>query len=142
MWTHIEETADFKFLATLVCERPRLRLHDDSQPLRSARLGKFLRQHGHVCTGEFYDVIRLTIDKGGLTRRIDADSTNFTRFPREQRRFEIPTSQALPSLLSKSEAPFRLWSGGGEKPCNLALDVAGPYPPDFGCLRSSGHRKN
>ena len=120
-----------EFIITLIYERSRIRLHEGKQALIRARLGKRMRLHGLACLADYCDFLRLPGNQEEITHLVDALTTNFTNFLREQDHFQFLTDQALPALLGRSRRRFHLWSAAcatGEEPFSLAFYLDEKYP--------------
>jgi chemotaxis protein methyltransferase CheR len=62
---------------------------------------------------------------------IDALTTNFTNFLREEDHFKFLVEQALPAILPKGAKKFRLWSAAsssGEEPYTIGIYLSEYYP--------------
>jgi len=123
MPTQIESATDYEFIINLVYERCRIRLHDGKQQLIKARLGKRMRALGIATLSEYCDYLRRGADDGELTHMVDALTTNFTNFLREQDHFDFLVKTALPALVNDRKQ-FKVWSAAcatGEEPYTLAF---------------------
>lgn len=126
-----QEAADFEFIIALVYERSRIRLHDGKQSLIRARLGKRVRHLQFKTLGEYCDYLRNTGDEEEITHLVDALTTNFTNFLREEDHFQFLVREGLPSVLPSGQRRFNVWSAAcstGEEPYSLALYLAEHYP--------------
>jgi chemotaxis protein methyltransferase CheR len=129
------ETAACQYIAGLVYDRCRIRLHDGKDALIKARLGKRMRKHGFAGIAEYCDFLRTRGDEEEFTRVIDALTTNFTNFLREEEHFEFLVRQALPAVLPKGRKQFHIWSAAsssGEEPYSIGLYLSEHYPPASG----------
>ncbi|MFA6545362.1 MAG: protein-glutamate O-methyltransferase CheR [Limisphaerales bacterium] len=129
------EAADFDYLIKLVYERSRIRLHDGKEALIRSRLGKRMRHHGFETLGQYCDYLRRGGDEGEITHLIDALTTNFTNFLREERHFEFMVRQGIPGRLAQGQRKFRVWSAPcatGEEPYSIAMYLSEHFPPDQG----------
>jgi chemotaxis protein methyltransferase CheR len=125
-----ESEQDFDFIIDLVYQRSRIRLHAGKKPLIRARLGKRLRARGLASISEYCDYLRSGRDEGEITALIDALTTNFTHFLREEKHFEYVVKDALPQLLKKQKS-FRVWCAAcatGEEPYTLAMYFNESFP--------------
>jgi chemotaxis protein methyltransferase CheR len=124
-----------QFIADLVYDRCRIRLHEGKDALIQARLGKRMRKHGFAGLPEYCDYLRTEADEEELTTVIDALTTNFTSFLREADHFKFLVEQALPSLAPKTGKTFRIWSAAsssGEEPYTIGFYLSDYYPPALG----------
>ena len=120
------------YIADLIYDRCRIRLHDGKDALIKARLGKRIRKHGFPGLVEYCDFLRTRADEGELTNVVDALTTNFTNFLREADHFPFLVEQALPSLLREGKKKFHVWSAAsssGEEPYTLGFYLFEHYPP-------------
>ena len=120
-----------EFIITLIYQRSRIRLHDGKQALIRARLGKRMRHHGCACLADYCDLLQSTGGHEEITHVVDALTTNFTNFLREEDHFQFLVDKALPALLGKSRRKFHLWSAAcasGEEPFSLAFYLDEKYP--------------
>ena len=124
-----EEANDF--IISLIYERSRIRLHEGKQALIKARLGKRMRHLGCECLADYCDHLRSPAGQEEITHVVDALTTNFTHFLREEDHFQFLVDQALPTLLGRSRRKFHLWSAAcasGEEPFSLAFYLDEKYP--------------
>ena len=121
--------AEFGKISRLVYEQCGINLNDGKKELVKARLGKRIRK-GHF--GSFRDYYQAVVrDQSGreLVHLLDAISTNFTFFFREQDHFSYLRSEVLPGLLEKKRnngKTLRFWSAGcssGEEPYSIAITL-------------------
>jgi chemotaxis protein methyltransferase CheR len=120
-----------EFIIALIYERSRIRLHDGKQALIKARLGKRMRHHGCACLADYCEYLQRPGSGEELTHVVDALTTNFTNFLREEDHFQFLVDQALPALLGRSRRKFQLWSAAcasGEEPFSLAFYLDEKYP--------------
>ncbi len=119
-----------EFIISLVYERSRIRLHDGKYALIKARLGKRTRLHGCACLADYCDLVRGSGSEEEIGHVVDALTTNFTSFLREEDHFRFIVDQALPKLLGRGRK-FRVWSAAcasGEEPYSLAFFLDTKYP--------------
>jgi len=135
MKANVAEAEACQFIANLVYDRCRIRLHEGKDALIKARLGKRMRKHGSAGLAEYCDFLRTRADEEEITRVIDALTTNFTNFLREEDHFKFLVEQALPSVLPKGKKKFRVWSAAsssGEEPYTIGFYLSEYYPPALG----------
>lgn len=114
-----------------VYERSRIRLHDGKEPLIRARLGKRLRALGMGCLGEYTKHLENSGDEAEFTRLVDALTTNYTHFLREEDHFRFLVETAIPSVTTGTQRSFRVWSAAcatGEEPWSLAVYLSEYFP--------------
>ena len=124
-----EEACDF--IIALIYERSRIRLHEGKQALIKARLGKRMRLQGFACLSDYCEYLQSPAGHDEVTHAVDALTTNFTNFLREEDHFRFLVDTALPTLLGKSRRKFHLWSAAcasGEEPFSLAFYLDDKYP--------------
>ena len=124
-----EDACDF--IIALIYERSRIRLHGGKQALIKARLGKRMRHHSFACLADYCDFLQSSAGHEEVTHAVDALTTNFTNFLREEDHFQFLVNQALPGLLGKGRRKFHLWSAAcasGEEPFSLAFYLDEKYP--------------
>lgn len=125
------ETEACRYIATLVYDRCRIRLHDGKEALIQSRLGKRIRAHGFQSLPQYCEFLRTRADEDEFTQVIDALSTNFTHFLREPEHFKVMTETALPAVLTGRSKKFSIWSAAsssGEEPYSIAFHLAEKYP--------------
>jgi chemotaxis protein methyltransferase CheR len=123
-----------QYIANLIYERCRIRLHEGKDSLIKARLGKHMRRHGFATLAEYCRFLE-TADDAELTKVIDSLTTNFTNFLREEDHFKFLVQQALPSLLVKNKKEFRIWSAAsssGEEAYSIGIYLSEHYPAEAG----------
>ena len=128
------EADAYSYIIRLVYDRCRVRLHDGKKELIRARLGKRMRKHGFE-TLEDYCSFLTTAGEDEVTEVVNALTTNFTSFLREEDHLQFMVRQALPSLLTKGVRRFKVWSAAcasGEEPCSIAFYLWEHYPPASG----------
>jgi chemotaxis protein methyltransferase CheR len=124
-----------QYIADLVYDRCRIRLHDGKDALIKARLGKRMRKYGFTALPQYCDFLRTEGDEAELTMVIDALTTNFTNFLREADHFKFLVEQALPSVLPKGGKKFHVWSAAsssGEEPYTIGFYLSEHFPPALG----------
>ncbi len=124
-----------RFIADLIYERCRIRLHDGKDALIKARLGKRMRKHGFAELADYCEFLRTQPDDEEMTCVVDALTTNFTNFLREPDHFTFLVDQVLPSIVPPGRKKFDIWcaaSSSGEEPYSIALYLAERYPPASG----------
>jgi chemotaxis protein methyltransferase CheR len=120
-----------EFIIALIYERSRIRLHEGKQALIKARLGKRMRLLGCACLADYCELLQSPGNHEEITHAVDALTTNFTNFLREEDHFQFLVDQALPALLGRNRRKFHLWSAAcasGEEPFSLAFYLDEKYP--------------
>jgi chemotaxis protein methyltransferase CheR len=116
----------FQALRKLAYERAGIALRENKQSLMSARIAKRMRSLGLASEGEYLDY--LLADRGGdeMVQFLDAISTNFTSFFREDEHFRMLDHEAR-QWADSGARRVRLWcaaSSTGEEPYTLAMTLA------------------
>lgn len=126
-----EEAQAFEYIISLVYARSGIRLHEGKQHLIRARLAKRMRHHGHGTLADYCDFLEKSGDEDEITQVVDALTTNFTNFLREEDHFKFLVQTALPSLLGSTQKQFSIWSAAcstGEEPYSIAFYLMEYYP--------------
>ncbi len=126
------ESEAYEYIIDLIYERCRINLHDGKEQLIKARLGKRMRHHGIESLADYCDFLRTQADEDEFTRVVDALTTNFTNFLREEDHFQFMVQKALPAVLAKRQRRFQVWSAAsssGEEPYSIAMYLAEHFPP-------------
>jgi chemotaxis protein methyltransferase CheR len=129
------ETEACEFIIGLIYSRCRIRLHQGKVHLIKARLGKRLRRHGFDTLLQYTNFLKLSADEGEITAAVDALTTNFTQFLREEEHFRCMVQEALPELIAPGRKRFSVWSAAcatGEEPYSVAFYLAEHYPLEQG----------
>ncbi|HEX3799602.1 MAG TPA: protein-glutamate O-methyltransferase CheR [Verrucomicrobiae bacterium] len=119
-----------KYIIHFIYERCRIRLHAGKEALIKARLGKRIRHLGFSTLAEYCDFLRTRGDDEEFTRVVDALTTNFTNFMREEEHFKFLVEKALPAMLRPGEKKFHVWSAAsssGEEAYTAAFYLAEHY---------------
>jgi chemotaxis protein methyltransferase CheR len=120
-----------RFIVSLVYERSRVQLNEGKQALIRARLGKRMRALHCATLADYCDQIRSTHDDNEITHVVDALTTNFTSFLREEDHFRFLVEKALPERLGRQRRRFQIWSAAcasGEEPYSLAFYLDAAFP--------------
>jgi chemotaxis protein methyltransferase CheR len=124
-----------QYIARLVYDRCRIRLHHGKDALIKARLGKRMRKHGFAGLAEYCDFLRTRGDEAEMTGVIDALTTNFTNFLREAEHFKFLVEQALPPAPPAGGKKIRIWSAAsssGEEAYTIGFFLSEHCPPVLG----------
>jgi chemotaxis protein methyltransferase CheR len=130
-----DEPAAFEYIINLIYQRCGIRLHEGKQELIRARLGKRIRHHGFHSLPDYCDFLQHSADEDEMTQVVDALTTNFTHFLREEDHFKFLVNQALPSLGLGSQKRFKVWSAAcatGEEPYSIGFYLSEFFPPTAG----------
>lgn len=131
MRTSLSEAKAFDYIISLIYDRTRIRLHDGKQHLIRSRLGKRMRAHGIESFEDYCHFLQTSADEDELVHVVDALTTNFTNFLREQDHFDFMVDRALPAVLPAGRNNFRVWSAAcatGEEPYSIAFYLAERFP--------------
>jgi chemotaxis protein methyltransferase CheR len=126
-----QEAAAYEYIIQLIYERCRIKLHEGKEPLIKARLGKRMRHHGIESLVEYCGFLRTQADENEFTLVVDALTTNFTNFLREEEHFRFMVQEGLPAVLPKGQHRFHVWSAAsssGEEPYTIAMYLAEHFP--------------
>ncbi|HEY1174268.1 MAG TPA: protein-glutamate O-methyltransferase CheR [Verrucomicrobiae bacterium] len=126
-----EDASDYAYIIDLIYERSGIRLHEGKKPLIRARLGKRMRALGIEDLGTYCDHLRSREGENELTHTVDALTTNFTSFLREEQHFKTLVNEALPSVIKPGQKAFKVWSAAcstGEEPYSIAIYLAEHFP--------------
>lgn len=107
----------------LVYARAGITLGDSKQALVQARLAKRLRTLGLSNYDEYMDVLAGPGADEEIVHLLDAISTNFTSFYRDEKHFELLT-EIVKSAVVSGKRRFRLWCAAaatGEEPYTLSM---------------------
>jgi chemotaxis protein methyltransferase CheR len=129
------EAEALQYISTLIYERCGICLHEGKHELIKARLGKRLRHYGLANLGEYCDLLRSNADDSEIAQAVDALTTNFTHFLREEDHFKFLVTQALPLTCEAGQKRFRIWSAAcatGEEPYSIGFYLNEYFPPAAG----------
>jgi chemotaxis protein methyltransferase CheR len=129
------EVEAFQYIIDFIYERCRIRLHGGKETLIKARLGKRIRHHGFSGLTEYCDYLKTSGDEEEFTLVVNALTTNFTNFLREEEHFKFLVKTALPSVLAPGARKFQVWSAAsssGEEPYTIAFYLAESHPLAMG----------
>ena len=129
------ETRACQYIIDLIYKRSGIRLHEGKEALIRARLGKRVRHLGLADLSEYCAYLQQEGTGEEMVRVVDALTTNFTSFLREEAHFKYLVEQALPALVPSPTTKIRIWcaaSSTGEEPYSIALFLAEHYPPAKG----------
>jgi chemotaxis protein methyltransferase CheR len=124
-----------RYIIDFIYERCRIRLHDGKEALIRARLGKRMRHLGFTGLPQYCEHLRAAGTEEEFTHVVNALTTNFTNFLREEDHFKFLVETALPTVLPPGEKRFRVWSAAcssGEEPYSIAFYLTDRYPPAAG----------
>ncbi len=124
-----------EYIITLIYERCRIKLHEGKEALIRARLGKRMRHFGFNSLASYCDYLRNQAGDEEFTRVVDALTTNYTNFLREEEHFHFLVETALPAVLSPGQKKIRIWSAAsssGEEPYTIAFYLAERFSPAQG----------
>jgi chemotaxis protein methyltransferase CheR len=131
----ITEAEALQYISTLIYERCGICLHEGKHELIKARLGKRLRHYGLTCLSEYCELLQSKTDSSEIAQVVDALTTNFTHFLREEDHFKFLVTQALPLTCEAGHKRFRVWSAAcatGEEPYSIGFYLNEYYPPVAG----------
>jgi len=130
---------EFQQIRQLAYEKFGLDLKDGKEELVSARLGKKIRDANFRSFRQYVEHVLSDETGEALISMIDALTTNFTSFFREQAHFQFLRRNVLPSLRTRQR--IEIWSAAcstGEEPYSLAFslldELAGATRPSISIL--------
>jgi chemotaxis protein methyltransferase CheR len=115
---------EFQDIRQLAYQRFGLDLKPGKEELVSARLGRKIREGGFGSYREYLDSVLADRTGESLIALIDALTTNFTSFFREQAHFDFVRETVIPALRDKSS--IEVWCAAcstGEEPYSLAFTL-------------------
>jgi chemotaxis protein methyltransferase CheR len=129
------EDDDFRFIVKVVHDRAGIALTSKKRAMVYARLSRRIRELGLT---NFRDY-RLRLEDGGneeeMGALVNALTTNYTKFFREDHHFAHLTEEMIPALLRQSQATgrrrLRIWSAGcssGEEAYSIAMTLRHNFP--------------
>jgi chemotaxis protein methyltransferase CheR len=124
-----------KFVVDFVYDRSRIRLHDGKEALIRSRLSKRMRERGCETLAQYCEFLQTKATADELTHVMDALTTNFTNFLREEAHFKFMLDVALPSMLLPRQKQFNIWSAAsssGEEAYSMAFYLMEKYPEHAG----------
>ncbi len=109
-------TKDFNLISELVYNKCGINLQEGKKELVKSRLSKVLREKKIDTFHQYYKILVNDSSGDEIITMIDAISTNFTSFFREQKHFDFLNSNIFPRLkkniyLKKNDS-IRIWSAG------------------------------
>ncbi len=131
MRTVSDDQSAIQYIIDLIYERSRIRLHEGKEPLIRARLGKRMRLHGYGSLGEYCAFLQHGADEDEIGHVVDALTTNFTHFLREEDQLRFLVEKALPSRPGHATRRFSIWSAGcatGEEPYSMTFFLDEFFP--------------
>lgn len=123
------------YIIELVRRRSGICLHHGKDALIQARLGKRVRRLGLPGLPQYCEFLRREADEDEIASVVEALTTHFTSFLREESHFRFLVEQALPRLLRPGEKRIHIWSAAsstGEEPYSAAFYLAEHFPPAAG----------
>jgi chemotaxis protein methyltransferase CheR len=127
MRSAIAEREACRYISRLIQERCGVQIHHSKEALIRSRLGKRMRHHGLTSLPAYCDFLRKQEDGEELKRVVDALTTHFTHFLREQEHFQFLVEEALPTTPRSADGIFHVWSAAsssGEEAYTMAFYLA------------------
>jgi chemotaxis protein methyltransferase CheR len=125
-----------RYISQLIHDCCGIQIHHSKEALIKSRLGKRIRHHGLTSLPAYCDFLRNQDDGQELTRVVDALTTHFTGFLREQDHFQFMIEHALPSSPKPPDGQFHVWSAAsssGEEAYTSAFYLAEHSEANPGC---------
>lgn len=126
-----DEQEAIDYIVQLIYARTHIRLHSGKEPLIRARLGKRQRALALVDLASYARYLQTSGDEGEITAAVDALTTNFTHFLRENDHFRFLVDTIIPELTGGVPGTIRLWSAAcatGEEPFTMAFYLEEHFP--------------
>jgi chemotaxis protein methyltransferase CheR len=120
-----------EFVISLIYERAHIRLQPCKESLIRARLGKRQRALALPTLAAYCNYLDTGNDEQELTHAVDALTTNFTHFLREEDHFRFLAERAIPEMTAGTRQPIRIWSAAcatGEEPYSIAFYLDEAFP--------------
>jgi chemotaxis protein methyltransferase CheR len=133
------ESTTLRMFCELAYAKAGIALNASKEPLLAARLAKRLRALGLSSEKEYLKVLSGADGERELVNFLDAISTNFTSFFREEQHFQT-LAATVSAWVSEGRRKLRFWScaaSTGEEPYSMAIvvqDAIGSAPVDFRIL--------
>jgi chemotaxis protein methyltransferase CheR len=122
---------EFEKIRRLAYDKFGLDLRSGKEELVSARLRKKVHARGLRTFQEYYDYVLGDPTGSAIEEMIDALTTNYTSFFREQVHFDLLRNAIAPALASKTG--IQIWSAAcatGEEPYTIAICLADALGPE------------
>ena len=122
--------SEFAAVSSLAREHFGVELGKGKEQLVAARLGKVMRRLGYVTFRDYYQHVQTDRTGEALVQLIDALTTNYTSFFREQAHFDFLLEHVFPDWNGAS--PMRIWSAAcstGEEPYTIAVTAREYFEP-------------
>jgi chemotaxis protein methyltransferase CheR len=125
------EDDDFRFIVKIVHDRAGIALTTKKRAMVYARLSRRVRELGMTSFADY----RKRLEDGGneeeMGSLVNALTTNYTKFFREEHHFSHMTEELIPALLRQSQRRLRIWSAGcssGEEAYSIAMTLRHSFP--------------
>lgn len=130
-----DEQESIDYIVQLIYIRTHIRMHPGKEPLIRARLGKRQRALGFASLASYARYLQTSGDEAEVTQAVDALTTNYTHFLREEDHFEFLVKTVVPEVTGGEPGPLRLWSAAcatGEEPFTMAFHLEEFFPATRG----------
>lgn len=124
------EQGQYLAIRDLVYARAGIALGDSKQALVQARLAKRLRVLGLSTYDEYMEILAGQGADEEMVHLLDAISTNFTSFYRDEKHFEL-LAEIVKAAVASGKRKFRLW-------CAAAATGEEPYTLSMTCQEAAG----
>ncbi len=129
------EDDDFRFIAKVVHDRAGIALTTKKRAMVYARLSRRVRELGMTSFGEYRKRLEDGSNEEEMGSLVNALTTNYTKFFREEHHFDHMTEELIPALMRQSQASgkrrLRVWSAGcssGEEAYSIAMTLRHSFP--------------
>ena len=133
-------TQTFDYVADLVRTTSAIQLGPGKEYLVESRLAPLARARGLVgptAVDTYVREVRRGLDRGELTRVVEALTTNETSWFRDNAPFAALRSQVLPAVRGRHPGPLRIWSAAcstGQEPYSIAMTLLDAGEPHVSVL--------
>lgn len=130
---------EYKLFQDLIHKQFGISLSDAKQGLLVSRLQKLVKQGGYGSFMNYYKFLKAHPGSEALSELVNAISTNYTYFYRENEHFKLFTKKILPememNLKRRNDRDFRVWCAAastGEEPYTLAMLIMEHFGNQYG----------
>jgi chemotaxis protein methyltransferase CheR len=129
------EDDDFRFIVKIVHDRAGIALTTKKRAMVYARLSRRVRELGFTSFREYRARLEDGNNEEEMGSLVNALTTNYTKFFREEHHFTHLTEELVPALLRQSQTSgkrrLRIWSAGcssGEEAYSIAMTLRHCFP--------------
>src|SRR5262245_40846011 len=125
------EDDDFRFIVKIVHDRAGIALTTKKRAMVYARLSRRVRELGMTSFADYRKRLEDGSNEEEMGSLVNALTTNYTKFFREEHHFAHMTEELIPALLRQSQRRLRVWSAGcssGEEAYSIAMTLRHSFP--------------